>query len=117
MQLEEAYIAEIMKLQEYKESKENPLIQIVTLYQHTTNSAMLHAPRSLRKELERGTRQIKDSTTQNTKEGWRGKRMHVQFPYKLDKKLMDNEQSYHWLKFGDVKGETESRSGSSITNN
>jgi hypothetical protein len=55
---------------------------------------MLHTARHLRRELQRGTRQIKDSTAQNTKEGWRGKRMHVQFPYKLDKKLVDNEQSY-----------------------
>jgi hypothetical protein len=117
MQLEETYIAEIIKLQEYIDSKKNPLIQIVRLYQYTTNSAMLHTARSLRRELQRGTRQMKDSTTQNTKEGWRGKRMHVQFLYKLDKKLVDNEWSYHWLKFGDVKGETESRSGSSITNN
>ena len=76
MQLEETYIAEIIKLQEYKDSKENPLIQIVRLYQHTTNSAMLHTARSLGRELERGARQIMDSTTQNTKEGWQGKWKH-----------------------------------------
>jgi hypothetical protein len=49
MQLEETYIAEIIKLQEYKDSKENPLIQIVRLHQHTTNSAMLHTARSFRR--------------------------------------------------------------------
>jgi hypothetical protein len=26
----------------------------------------------------------------------------------LDKKLVDNKQSYRWLKSGDIKGETES---------
>jgi hypothetical protein len=26
----------------------------------------------------------------------------------LDEKLMDNEESYRWLKFGDIKGEAES---------
>jgi hypothetical protein len=36
------------------------------------------------------------------------KRMHGQFPRCLDKKLVDKEQSYRWLKFGDIKGETES---------
>ena len=35
--------------------------------------------------------------------------MHGQFPRNLDKKLVDNEQSYQWLKFGDIKGETESK--------
>jgi hypothetical protein len=34
--------------------------------------------------------------------------MHGQFPYSLDEKLVDNEQSYRWLKFGNIKGETES---------
>jgi hypothetical protein len=86
MQLEEIYIAEIIKLQVYKDHKENPLIQIVRQHQHTTNSAMLHTARSLRRELQRGTRQVKESIAQNTKGGWCGKRMHVQFPHKLDKK-------------------------------
>jgi hypothetical protein len=30
------------------------------------------------------------------------------FPRNLDNKLVDNEQSYLWLKFGNIKGETES---------
>jgi hypothetical protein len=34
--------------------------------------------------------------------------MHGQFPHSLDEKLVDKEQSYLWLKFGDIKGETES---------
>jgi len=34
--------------------------------------------------------------------------MHGQFPCNLDEKLVDNEQSYLWLKSGDIKGETES---------
>jgi hypothetical protein len=33
--------------------------------------------------------------------------MHVQFPRNLDEKLVDNEQSYQWLRFGNIKGETE----------
>jgi hypothetical protein len=33
--------------------------------------------------------------------------MHGQFPRSLDEEL-DKEQSYRWLKFGDIKGETES---------
>jgi hypothetical protein len=39
---------------------------------------------------------------------WEEKRMHGQFPRNLDVKLVDKEQSYRWLKFGDIKGETES---------
>ena len=34
--------------------------------------------------------------------------MHGQLPRNLDEKLMDTEQLYHWLKSGDIKGETES---------
>ena len=34
--------------------------------------------------------------------------MHGQFPRNLDEKLVGNEQSYRWLKFGYIKGETES---------
>jgi len=30
------------------------------------------------------------------------------FPCSLDEKLMDKEQSYQWLKFVDINGETES---------
>jgi hypothetical protein len=30
--------------------------------------------------------------------------MHGQFPRSLDEKLVDKEQSYRWLKFGDFKG-------------
>ena len=34
--------------------------------------------------------------------------MHGQLPRILDEKLVDIEQSYRWLKYGDIKGETES---------
>ena len=34
--------------------------------------------------------------------------MHGQLPHNFDEKLVDIEQSYQWLKFGDIKGETES---------
>jgi len=34
--------------------------------------------------------------------------MHGQLPHNLDEKLVDIEHSYGWLKFGDIKGETES---------
>jgi hypothetical protein len=45
---------------------------------------------------------------QNIKGKWEEKRMRGQFPCSLDEKLVDKEQSYRWLKFGDIKGETES---------
>ena len=34
--------------------------------------------------------------------------MHEQFPRNLEEKLVDNEDSYRWLKFGDIKEEAES---------
>jgi len=33
--------------------------------------------------------------------------MHGQLPHDLDEKLVDIEQSYRWLKSGDIKAETE----------
>jgi hypothetical protein len=36
------------------------------------------------------------------------KKIHGQFPRSLDEKLVDKEQSYRRLQFGDIKGETES---------
>jgi hypothetical protein len=42
------------------------------------------------------------------KERWEAKRLHGQFKRSLDKGLIDKEQSYRWMKFGDIKGETES---------
>jgi hypothetical protein len=35
--------------------------------------------------------------------------MHRQLPCNLDIKLVDNEYSYRWLKFGHIKRETESK--------
>jgi hypothetical protein len=80
MQLEEAYIIEITKLMEYVDSTEDPLIQIFRKHQNNTNSAMVQRARSLKKELQKGPRQIKESIAENTKETWRGKTMHGQFP-------------------------------------
>jgi hypothetical protein len=38
----------------------------------------------------------------------KAKGLHGQFPRSLDEGLIDKEQSYRWLKFGDIKGEIES---------
>jgi hypothetical protein len=78
------------------------------MHQHNTNSAVLQTARGVKGELQRVTRQIRDGVADKTKERWQGKRMHGEFPRNLDEKLMDNEQSYRLLKFGDIKGETAS---------
>ena len=51
---------------------------------------------------------MKGSIAEKTKEWWHGNRMHGQLPRNLYEKLVDIEQSYRWLKYGDIKGETES---------
>jgi hypothetical protein len=106
MQLEEAYVIEITKLMEYVDSTEDPLTQIVRMHQNNTKSSMVQTARNLRTELQKGTRQMKNSIAEKTKEMWRGKRMHGQFPRSLDEKLVGNEQSYQWLKFENIQGET-----------
>jgi hypothetical protein len=42
------------------------------------------------------------------KEKWKRKRMRGLFPHSLNDMLADREQTYRWLKFIDIKGETES---------
>jgi hypothetical protein len=108
MQVEEAYAAEVTKLVEYVDCKKDPLTRTVRMHQHSINPAVLQTARLLKIELERVTRQTKESIAKKTKERWPGRRMHGQLPRNLDEKPVDNEQSYQWLKFGDIKGETES---------
>ena len=93
---------------EYVDRKEDPLIQIVRTHQHITGAAVLQTARCPKTEVQRETRKIKESIEEKTKGRWHGKRMHGQLPRNVDEKLVDVEQSYRWLKSGDVKGETES---------
>jgi hypothetical protein len=93
-QIEGAHAVEMTKLVEYVDRKEDPLIQVVRIHQHNTDSAMLQTARCLRTEVQRETRNTKDSIVEKTKERWHGKRMHGQL-----------------LKSGDIKGETESTIG------
>jgi hypothetical protein len=79
------------KTGEYVKSKEDPLIQTGRMHQLNINSAMLQTARCLTTELHTGTRQIKESREDNVTQ---------------DEKLVDNQ----WLKYGDIKEETESRS-------
>jgi hypothetical protein len=78
---------------------------------------VVQTARSLRTELQKGTRQTEDSIAEKTKERWQGKRIHGQFPRSLDEKLVDNKQSYQWLKSGNIKGETKYNSGSRRSSN
>jgi hypothetical protein len=57
---------------EYVDSIEDPLIRIVRMHQNNTNSAIVQTATSLKRELQKGTRQINDSVADKTKEG-RGK--------------------------------------------
>ena len=118
MQLEAAHAVEITKLAEYVDRKEDPLIQVVTTHQHNNDSAVLQAARCLKTEVQKERRKIKESIVGKTKERWQGKRMHGQFPRNLDEKLVDIEQSYRWLKSGDIKRVNRKyKSGSSRPSN
>jgi hypothetical protein len=62
------------------------------------------------KPQERNSERYKteDIIEENLKGRWQGKRMCGPFPRSLDENQVDKEQSYGWVKFGDMKGETES---------
>jgi hypothetical protein len=68
---------------------------------------LLQTANKFKKSFQSETNQINNIITQNIKGKWEEKRMQGQFPCSLDEKLVDKEQSYRWLKFGDIKGETE----------
>ena len=91
---------------EYVDRKEDPLTQVVRTHQHITHSAVLQTARCLKTEVERNKKNEGQHGGGN--ERWHGKRMHGQFPRRLDEKLVGIEQSYRWLKSGDIEGETES---------
>jgi hypothetical protein len=69
---------------------------------------MLQTARCSKIEIQKGTRQIRVSIAEETKEKWLRKRKHRKLPHNLDEKLVDNKQPYQWLKTGDNKGKTES---------
>jgi len=69
IQLEEAYTVQITKLVEYVDRKEDPLIQTVRMHQHSINSAVLQTARHLKTAVQRGTKQIKESIAEKTKDG------------------------------------------------
>jgi hypothetical protein len=74
----------------------------------TTSSTLFHTDTNLQKSLKSDTKQIKTTIARNLKERWEAKRLRGQFPRSLDEGLIYKEQYYRWLKFGDIKGETES---------
>jgi hypothetical protein len=84
MHLEKAYVVENTTMMECVDNNEDPVIQIVRTHQHNTTSATVQTVLSLKIELHRGTRQIKDIIAEKTKERWRGKRMLGQFERNLD---------------------------------
>jgi hypothetical protein len=102
MQIEGAYITEVIKLKEFVEHTKYPLMQIVRTHQHNTISTLFHTATNLHTSLQSDTKQIKTTISRNLKERWEAKRLHGQFPRSLDEGLIHKEQSYRWLKFGDI---------------
>jgi hypothetical protein len=81
------------------------------LSEHTNITPIQQCYRQLdtsRLRYQRETRKTKDSIAEKTKERWHGKRLHGHLPRSLNEKLVNIEQSHRWLKYGDIKGETES---------
>jgi hypothetical protein len=67
IRLEEAYI-EVMKLMEYVNSKEDPLIKMVRTHQQNI---------SLKKELQKGIKTSNEHhNREDKKKRWQGKRVH-----------------------------------------
>jgi hypothetical protein len=56
MQIGAAYTAEVMKLMEYLESKEDSLIQVVRTHQHHTNKTLLERIKNFKKSFKSETK-------------------------------------------------------------
>jgi hypothetical protein len=82
-------------------------MHIVRTRQCKTSSTLYQTATSFTKSLQSDTKQKKNTIARNLKESLEEKRLCGQFPRSLDEGLIDKEQSYRWLKFGDIKGETE----------
>jgi hypothetical protein len=67
IRLEATYAVEI-NLVGYVDSKEDPLTQVVRTHQHNIDSAVLQAARRLKPEVQRETREIKDSIAERERE-------------------------------------------------
>ena len=91
---------------EYVDRKEDPLKQVMRTHEHKTDSVVSQKARLLKTEVQKETRKLKGIIAEKTKERWQSKRMHGQIPRNLDEKLLVIEQSYRWLKSGDIKGGT-----------
>jgi hypothetical protein len=94
MQIEGACITEVIKLKEYVEHTDDPLMQTVRTHQHNIRSTLFHTATNLQKSFQSDAKQIKSTTAGNLKERWEAKRLHGQFPKSLDEELIDKEQSY-----------------------
>jgi hypothetical protein len=73
MQIQGAYITEVIKIKEYVEHTEDPLMQIVRTHQHNTSSTLFHTATNPRKSLQSDMKQIKTTITRNLKERWEAK--------------------------------------------
>ena len=59
----------IIKLVEYVDRKEDPLIQVVRTHQQNTDSAVLQTARCLKTEVQKETKKMKESIAKKTKDG------------------------------------------------
>jgi hypothetical protein len=88
MQIEDAYITEVIKLKECVEHTEDPLMQIVRTHQHNTSSTLFHTATNLQKSLQSDKKKIKNTIASKLKLSWEAKRLHGQFPRSLDEGLI-----------------------------
>jgi hypothetical protein len=74
MQLEAAHAAEITKLVEYVERKEDPQTQVVRTHRHNIDSAVLQTARRLNTEVQRETAEVKGGIAEK-QERWQGNKL------------------------------------------
>jgi hypothetical protein len=71
MQIEGAYITEVINLKEYVE---HTLMQIASTHQHNTSSTLFHTATNLQKSLQTDMKQIKTTIARKLRERWEAKK-------------------------------------------
>ncbi|KAF2882012.1 hypothetical protein ILUMI_24160 [Ignelater luminosus] len=121
MQVVEAYKAAVINLSYYLHRKDNDkYVELIKKIDQDlpTGQPTMKIANKISEEIqieERGNEteentknKIKNKILDQIKNKWVEKQMHGQYPRAVQEYLIDKEQTYRWLRKGELKGETES---------
>jgi hypothetical protein len=79
-----------------------------TCYKASTQHKLTIVQTEASRQIKNNNKTIKGCHSRKEKECWQEKEKLRHFPHNLEEQLVDKEQLYRSIKFGDIRGETES---------